>query len=59
MEERLGSKKIVYKDGSYNKAIEGICFSDGDFIRVETGTDTFYINKKTVMVIKPVSRNDR
>ncbi len=59
MDERLGIKKIVYKDGSYNKAIEGSCFSDGGFIRVETNTDTFYINKNTIMVIKPVPGNDR
>lgn len=52
MEEELGYRKIVYKDGTYTKVIEGNCFSDGNFIRVLTDKGTIYIHKDAVTVIK-------
>ena len=52
MEEKLGYRKVVYKDGTYTKVIEGKCFSDGRFIRVETDKGNVYLNKDAVMVIK-------
>ena len=53
MEEKLGYKKVVYKDGTYTKVIEGSCFSDGNFIRVETDIGDVYVHKDAVTVIKP------
>ena len=52
MEEKLGFRKVVYIDGTYTKVIEGNCFSDGNFIRVETKMGNVFLNKDTVMVIK-------
>jgi len=53
MEEKLGYRKVVYKDGTYTKVVEGNCFSDGHFIRVETEKDNVYIHKDAVTIIKP------
>ncbi len=53
MEKDLGYRKVVYKDGTYTKVVEGSCFSDGEFIRVEKDKDTVYIHKDSIIVIKP------
>ena len=52
MEEDLGYRKVVYKDGTYTKVVEGSCFSDGNFIRIKKDNDTVYINKDAVIIIK-------
>ena len=52
MEQDLGYRKVVFKDGNRIKVIRGNCFSDGEFIRVETNDGNVYLNKYTVMVIK-------
>ncbi len=58
MEEKLGFRKIVYKDGSYTKAISGECFLEEPFIRVETSHGEVYVNKDAIIVIKHYSRDD-
>jgi len=52
MEEMLGHRKIVYKDGTYTKVVEGKCFSEEQFVRVETSRGSVYVNKSTIIVIK-------
>ena len=52
MQEKLGYRKIVYKDGTYTKIVEGECFSEDPFIRVETGNGDVYVNKDAIIVIK-------
>lgn len=53
MKQKMGYKKIVYRDGRQTKIIKGNCFSDGDFVRVETESGDIYINKDEIFVIKP------
>ena len=52
MEKKLGYRKIVYKDGSYTKVVEGECFSENPFIRVETSYGEVFVNKDAIIVIK-------
>ena len=52
MQERLGYRKIVYKDGTYTKIVEGECFSEDPFVRVATGNGDVYVNKDAIIVIK-------
>jgi hypothetical protein len=52
MEKDLGYRKVVYKDGTYTKVVEGSCFSDGNFIRVKKDNDNVYIHKDAVIIIK-------
>ena len=52
MKDSLGYNKIVYRDGTYTKVIEGECFSEDPFIRVETSNGEVYVNKDAIIVIK-------
>jgi len=52
MQERLGYRKIVYKDGTYTKVVEGECFSEDPFVRVETNSGEVFVNKESIIVIK-------
>jgi hypothetical protein len=52
MKESIGKKKIVYKDGDYTKVVEGNCFTEEPFIRVETENGDVYININAITVIK-------
>ena len=52
MKERLGNRKVVYRDGTYVKVVEGSCYSMEHFVRVKTETGDVYINKDAVVVIK-------
>jgi len=58
MQERLGYRKIVYRDGSYTKVVEGECYSEDPFIRVETSNGDVYVNKTSIVVIKQNTRGD-
>lgn len=52
MKEKLGNRKVVYRDGTYVKVVEGSCYSMEHFVRVKTKTGDVYINKDAVVVIK-------
>ena len=56
MQDRLGYRKVVYKDGTYFKIVEGECFSENPFIRVETNDGDVYVNKEAIVVIKSGGR---
>ena len=50
--EKLGLRKVVYKEGDQVRAITGDCVFEGDFLKVTNDRGEILINKNNVLVIK-------
>ncbi len=53
MSEKLGMKKVVWRDAGRTKVIRGETILDDLFVKVTPiGQDTVWINKECIVVIK-------